>query len=95
MRQPDLLPLGRSSYSTDGLPQIQVTMLQGLISGSTMTHTFSGSNEFGQGPSLGGEVLIPQVNINVNFTLTLKNVLSPSSINRAESSLSLSSVSHT
>jgi hypothetical protein len=41
LRQTDLYSLGRSAYSGSNIPTMQATMLQGSISGSSMTHTDS------------------------------------------------------
>ena len=73
-RQSDLFSLGRSSYSSNGLPQMQVTMLNGVISGSQMTFSVTSSNSHGQ-LSKGGAVLIPQVDVDFNFVASLKNQL--------------------
>lgn len=77
MRQSDLYPMGRSSYSSDSMPQLQATMLQGSISGSQMTREVVELSDHGT-ISTGGEVLIPQVDVNFNFTVTLRNSLDPS-----------------
>ncbi len=75
-RQADIYPLGRSEYSGNNLPLMQVMMLKGKISGSSMTHTVSGLNTANVS-SLGGEVLIPQVEVDINFTATLRDSLDP------------------
>ena len=75
-RQANIFPLGRSAYSGTNIPTMQTTMLQGAITGSTMTHTFNGLNEFNVS-STGGEVLIPQVDIDIKFTAFLRDSLDP------------------
>jgi hypothetical protein len=73
-RQSNLYSLGRSSYSGSNVPLIQATMLQGSISGSQMTFSVAASNHSGH-VSDGGEILIPQIDIDVNFTAHLRNTL--------------------
>ena len=77
LRQAGLYPLGRSSYSSENMPTLQVSMLQGTISGSQMTYTTNELNAHLQSGSQGGNILIPQVDISVNFVATLKNTLDP------------------
>ena len=60
VQQSDLFVLGKSSYSSDRTPAMQVTMLQGKISGSTMFDDL---------------VNIPQIDIDFNFVASLKNEL--------------------
>lgn len=75
-KQPNLFPLGRSSYSSNGLPQMQVTMLRGLISGSQMSFSvFGGRQGFHSQTATGGEVLIPQIDVQFNFIASLRNQL--------------------
>ena len=71
-RQSGLYSLGRSAYSGSNIPLMQMTMLQGDISGSQMNYTVSSS--FGAG----GEVLIPQIEVDLNFRAVLRDVLDPS-----------------
>tara|TARA_B100000035_G_scaffold241489_1_gene209904 strand:- start:8834 stop:9817 length:984 start_codon:yes stop_codon:yes gene_type:complete len=73
-KQNCLSPLGRSSYSSDKYPNFQVTMLQGFISSSQMVHQVDLTNTHGQ-QSLSGSVFIPQVEVDMSFNATLKNVL--------------------
>ena len=78
MRQANLYPIGRSSHSSDQIPQLQVTMLQGMISGSKMVYEVSASqNPLDGTGSLGGNIFIPQIDIDLNFTVSLKNTLDP------------------
>ena len=79
-RQANLYSLGRSAYSGSNIPTMQATMLQGSISGSQMTLTVSASNPHEQvphGSSIGGEVFIPQVDIELNFKTVLRSILDP------------------
>jgi len=76
-RQSNLYSLGRSSYSGSNVPLMQTTMLQGSISGSQMTFSVTASNHSGHA-SNGGEILIPQIDIDLNFTAHLRNTLDPS-----------------
>jgi len=66
LKQPNLSSLGRSSYSSDKLPNFQVSMLRGQISGSQLYYEI---------PSSGGDIPIPQVDVNLNFYASLKNIL--------------------
>jgi len=68
-RQSELYCMGRSSYSSDNIPLMHATMLQGTISGSSMTYTMD--RTIGKG----GEVFIPQIDIDFNFTAYLHNTL--------------------
>lgn len=70
-RQSSLYSLGRSAYSGSNIPLMQTTMLQGSITGSQMTYTVSSS--YGNG----GEVLIPQVDVDLNFKAVLRDTLNP------------------
>jgi hypothetical protein len=72
-RQSGLYSLGRSAYSGSNIPLMQMTMLQGEISGSEMNYVVS-TTSHGQG----GEVLIPQIEVDLNFKATLRNTLDPS-----------------
>lgn len=78
-RQSNLHSLGRSAYSGSNIPLMQMTMLQGDISGSQMNYTVSSS--FGAG----GEVLIPQIEVDLNFRAVLRDVLDPSDDYEGES----------
>jgi len=70
-KQNGLYPLGRSSYSSNNAPNFQTTMLRGDITGSSLAYeTSSSSGEI-------GAVLIPQVDVNINFIAISGNVLSP------------------
>lgn len=73
-KQNCLSPLGRSSYSSDKYPNFQVTMLQGFISSSQMVHQVDLTNTHGE-QSLSGSVFIPQVEVDMSFNATLKNLL--------------------
>ena len=53
--QNGLFALGRSSYSSENLPNFQVTMLQGELTGSTLVHEVSSSQPMQTG-SIGGGV---------------------------------------
>ena len=75
-RQSNIYPMGRSAYSGSNIPLMQATMLQGSISGSTMTHTVVDANPSGI-VSNGGQVFIPQVDVDFNFTATLRSILEP------------------
>ena len=77
LRQPNLYPLGRSSYSSDNMPTLQASMLQGTISGSQMSYQFSASQSPPGTGSFGGSILIPQVDIDFRFVAILKNELDP------------------
>ena len=68
-RQSSLYSLGRSAYSGSNIPLMQTTMLQGAITGSQMTYTVSSS------AGAGGEVLIPQVDVDLNFKAVLRDTL--------------------
>ena len=68
-RQSSLYSLGRSAYSGSNIPLMQTTMLQGAITGSQMTYTVSSS------AGSGGEVLIPQVDVDLNFKAVLRDTL--------------------
>lgn len=75
-KQNGLYALGRSSYSSNNLPSFQVTMLQGELTGSSLVHEVSSS----QNPntdSVSGSVFIPQVDVQVNFIAISGNVLNP------------------
>lgn len=63
-KQNSLFALGKSSYSSDMLPNFQITMLQGHLSGSEMTE---------ESPS--GSILIPQVNVDFTIVASLKDIL--------------------
>jgi len=76
MRQADILPMGRSAYSGSYSPLLQVTTLQGVISGSQMTYSVNEENAHGH-LSNGGTVLIPQVDINFNFIISMRDSLEP------------------
>ena len=69
-RQSSLYSLGRSAYSGSNIPLMQTTMLQGSISGSQMTYPVS-TTSYGKG----GEVLIPQVDVDLNFKAVLRDTL--------------------
>jgi len=66
MRQGNLYPLGKSSYSSENNPSFQATMLRGYITGSESTYEI---------PSVGGDLLIPQVDIDYIFVANSKNLL--------------------
>jgi len=71
-RQSSLYSLGRSAYSGSNIPLMQTTMLQGSISGSQMTYTVRPrAGRHGDG----GEVLIPQVDVDLNFKAVLRDTL--------------------
>ena len=75
-RQSGLYSLGRSAYSGSNIPLMQMTMLQGAITGSQMNYTVSASNPHEVAPSsLGGEVLIPQIEVDLRFKAILRSVL--------------------
>lgn len=76
MRQADIYPMGKSAYSGSYSPLLQVTMYQAQISGSQMTYTSNEINSHGN-PSEGGELLIPQIDVNYNFIASLKDSLDP------------------
>jgi len=71
-RQSGLYSLGRSAYSGSNIPLMQMTMLQGAITGSQMTYPVS-TTSYGKG----GEVLIPQVDVDLNFKAVLRDTLDP------------------
>ena len=71
-RQSNLYSLGRSAYSGSNIPLMQMTMLQGEITGSEMNYTVS-TISHGQG----GEVLIPQIEVDLNFRAALRDSLDP------------------
>jgi hypothetical protein len=71
-RQSSLYSLGRSAYSGSNIPLMQTTMLQGSISGSQMTYPVS-TTSYGKG----GEVLIPQIDVDLNFKAVLRDTLNP------------------
>lgn len=75
-KQNGLFALGRSSYSSDNLPNFQVTMLQGELTGSSLVHEVSSSQPTGMG-SVSGSVFIPQVNVQVNFSAISGSTLEP------------------
>ena len=77
-KQNGLFALGRSSYSSENLPNFQVTMLQGELTGSTLVHEVSSSQPANIG-SISGSVFIPQVNVQVNFSAVVGSVLEPDS----------------
>ncbi len=70
-RQAELYPLGRSSYSGSNIPLMQATMLQGSISGSQMTYTMA--RTIGKG----GDIHIPQIDVDLNFRAILRDPLEP------------------
>ena len=72
-RQSSLYSLGRSAYSGSNIPLMQTTMLQGAITGSQMTYPVS-TTSYGKG----GEVLIPQIDVDLNFKAVLRDTLDPS-----------------
>ena len=74
-RQSSLYSLGRSAYSGSNIPLMQTTMLQGSISGSQMTYTVRPGGLANRGH--GGEVLIPQVDVDLNFKAVLRDTLNP------------------
>jgi hypothetical protein len=69
-RQSSLYSLGRSAYSGSNIPLMQATMLQGAITGSQMTYPVS-TTSYGKG----GEVLIPQIDVDLNFKAVLRDTL--------------------
>ena len=71
-RQNSVYKLGRSSYSSDKTPGIQLNMFKGRISNSSITQSFDD----------GAPVLIPQINIDYNFYVYRKNELSEPSLNK-------------
>jgi len=74
--QKDLMPLGRSSYSSQVLPNFQVTMLQGEIAGSI--HYLSSSN---LGETIVDSLPIPQIDIDFVITATIGSQLADPSEN--------------
>ena len=76
LRQPDIRPMGRSAYSGSNTPHLQVTMLQGSISGSQTSFEVKETNEHGV-TSDGGSMLIPQVDITINFIADVRDALDP------------------
>lgn len=74
VKQPTAYPMGRSSYSSEKMPEIQVTMLKGVISGSQMSFDVTEINTHGT-QSSGSAVLIPQIDVDFNFIASLKSVL--------------------
>ena len=73
-KQNGLYALGKSSYSSEKLPNFQVSMLRGEISSSSPTFTTNISAGVQKG-SNGGEIHIPQVNVDFNINAIVKNVL--------------------
>ena len=74
--QKDLMPLGRSSYSSQVLPSFQVTMLQGEITGSI--HYLSSSN---LGETIVDSLPIPQIDVDFVITATTGSQLTDPSEN--------------
>ena len=72
-RQNGLSALGRSSYSSDSLPSLQVTMLQGHISSSSNTYETNMTYDGGNAEDISGSIHIPQINIDLNILATLKD----------------------
>ena len=68
-RQNSQYVLGKSSFSSDSAPGIQLKMLRGHISGSNKVQTFDS----------GSLILIPQVDIDYNFDIVKKSELDESS----------------
>lgn len=64
-RQNSQYVLGKSSYSSESTPGIQLKMLKGHISGSSKYQTYDS----------GSAILIPQINIDYNFDIYKKNEL--------------------
>ena len=75
-RQADILPMGRSAYSGSAVPYFQTTMLQGSITGSQISHEITETNEHGEA-SNGSNVLIPQIDVNFNFVISMRDTLDP------------------
>lgn len=73
LKQNGIYALGRSSYSTDRSPSFQTTMLQGAIVDSSATFETNSTQYIGE--DKGGVVAIPQVDIDIDFVATLKDVL--------------------
>ncbi len=78
-KQNGLFALGRSSYSSERSPAFQVTMLRGAISGSQATFETNITEPTSE--DKGGVLAIPQVDIELNFRATLKNILAPGDFN--------------
>ena len=76
LRQADTQPMGRSAYSGSNIPQMQVTMLQGVISGSQMSVNLKEVNDHGV-TSDGGTLLIPQVDIKFKFIAEVRDAIDP------------------
>ena len=76
MRQADLSPMGKSSYSGNSLPTFQLSMLQGSITGSQMIYEVASSNIHGQ-QCISGNVFVPQIDVDLNFICSLKDQLDP------------------
>tara|TARA_R100000697_G_scaffold122673_1_gene152755 strand:+ start:336 stop:1304 length:969 start_codon:yes stop_codon:yes gene_type:complete len=74
-RQPDLFSLGRSSYSSDSLPEFRVAMLQGEISSSSNMFETNRSYDGGNAVDISGSVFIPQIDIDFNIDASLLNEL--------------------
>jgi len=81
-RQPDLFPLGRSSYSSDSLPEFQVTMLQGEISSSSNIFETNRTYDGNKAQDISGSVFIPQIDIDFNINASLLNELDEPSENK-------------
>jgi len=87
-KQNGLSSLGRSSYSSDNSPNIQVSMLRGQISDSELVHEFLSSQPAGVG-SISGSIFIPQIDIDKKFIASLRNVLSdPINLDKINSEVS-------
>ena len=72
-RQADLSSLGRSSYSSNNIPSMQVTMLRGQISGSRKAFETNATYDGGKATDISGSVSIPQVDIDLVIDATLKS----------------------
>lgn len=77
LRQSGMYPMGRSSYSSDLNPEMQVRMFQGKISGSHTSFLLNEANSHGDATGSGPSVLIPQIDVDLEFHVSLKNSLSP------------------
>jgi len=81
LRNPSIFSLGKSSYSSSKSPSIQVTMLKGAISSSTVVSEVDAVNEHAV-RSQGGDIHIPQVNIEFNLISQVLNQLEVSNLSR-------------
>ena len=74
-RQPNLFPLGKSSFLSDSIPEFQVTMLIGNISSSSNMYSTNRTFDNNKAEDISGSVFVPQIDIDFEILASLKNEL--------------------